>query len=154
MSELAQVLTYEKFEIAFKSFMKQAETNAISGKARGSKSPVGIVAPKASDSSGKLLVDGAHLGVQYGQGTASQSPYFNWHVVSIYYLVSDKHICLGIEEDIYGKVKQLPAKRYAIIGNKKAYVAVFFEDDVDSIDFHELYDAFMKLANNVRSLGL
>lgn len=154
MSELAQVLTYEKFEIAFKSFMKQAETNAISGKARGSKAPAGIVASKASDSSGKLLVDGAHLGVQYGQGSASQSPYFNWHVVSIYYLVCEKRICLGIEEDIYEKVKQLPVKRYAIIGNKKAFVAVFYEDDVDIIDFHELYDAFMELAENVRSLGL
>lgn len=152
MSELAKVLPYEKFETAFKSFMKQAEDNAISGKSRGSKAPVGIVAPKASDSSGKLLVDGAHLGVQYGQGAASQSPYFNWGVVSIYYLVSDNRICLGIEEDIYGKVRQLPAKRYAIIGNKKAYVAIFYEVDADSLDFHELYDAFMKLADKVRSL--
>ena len=152
MSELTKVLPYEKFETAFKSFMKQAEANAITGKSRGSKAPVGIVAPKASDYSGKLLVDGAHLGVQYGQGAASHSPYFNWGVVSIYYLVSDNRICLGIEEDIYGKVRQLPAKRYAIIGNKKAYVAIFFEVDADSLDFHELYDAFMRLADKVRSL--
>lgn len=94
MSELQEVLSFEKFELAFKSFMNQAESNAISGKSRGSKSPLGIVATKASDSSGKLLVDGAHLGVQYGQGAASRSPYFNWGVVSIYYLVSEKRICL------------------------------------------------------------
>lgn len=118
-SELSRVVNRESFASAYRKFMEQAEENSISQKSHGSRVPYGF-------SKQMILVDGGNFCQHFGQGTASKTPYMNWWVVSIYYLVDSGRIIIGIEEDRYPFVKQMKPVRYERIGNKKVDVAVFY----------------------------
>ena len=90
-SDLSKTVTVNAFEQAYIKFIEQADKNAISKKAQGSKTPYGFsVRPEC---------DGAHFKQQFGQGTPSSTPYMNLWVVSIYYIIDSGNIVMGIEED-------------------------------------------------------
>ena len=147
-SELSQVVTATAFEKAYAAFIDQADKNASSGKAQGSKTPYGF--------SEKPECDGAHFKSQYGQGTPSAAPYMNWFVVSIYYLPNSGDIIMGIEEDRYSHLKEMSIKplRYAQIGNKKVSTAVFYSTNKSSVDYGELHEKFISVCEEVMRLGL
>ena len=152
-SELQSVLTYDCFCRAFESFIKQADENAISGKGRGSKKPEGI-SYFLKDRSGKLLVDGGALGQQFGQGAASKSPYFNWHVLSIYYIPSEKRIVLGIEANRYHSLEKLRPYTLRELPGKNVKIAVFYECRKPDTDYQTLYQKFIALSEEIMRIGL
>ena len=80
-SELRRVITAERFEMAYKLFMEQADKNAISKKSNGEKLPFGVT--KEDDDRIKEIDGWGRFGVaqHYGQGAASKTPYLNWFVV-------------------------------------------------------------------------
>ena len=140
-SELSQVVTATAFEKAYAAFIDQADKNASSGKAQGSKTPYGF--------SEKPECDGAHFKSQYGQGTASATPYMNWSVVSIYYLPNSGDIIMGIE-DRYSFLKEMSIKpEYAQIGNKKVRTAIFYSTNKSRVDYGELYEKFISVCEEV-----
>ena len=147
-SELSQVVTATAFEKAYAAFIDQADKNASSGKAQGSKTPYGF--------SEKPECDGAHFKSQYGQGTPSAAPFMNWFVVSIYYLPNSGDIIMGIEEDRYSHLKEMSIKplRYAQIGNKKVSTAVFYSTNKSSVDYGELHEKFISVCEEVMRLGM
>lgn len=147
-SELSKTVSAAAFERAYKAFMEQAEKNAISGKAQGSKVPFGF--------SEKPECDGAHFKPQYGQGAPSAAPYMNWWVVSIYYLPKSGNILMGIEEDRYPHLKEIQIKplRYDQIGNKKVNTAVFYAAHKTYVNYGELYEKFLQVCEEVMRLGL
>lgn len=147
-SELSKVVTAQAFEKAYAAFIEQADKNAISGKAQGSKTPYGF--------SEKPECDGAHFKPQYGQGSPSAAPYMNWWVVSIYYLPNSGNIIMGIEEDRYSHLKEMTIKplRYDQIGNKKINTAVFYSANKSSVNYGELYEKFISVCEEVMRLGL
>lgn len=120
MSQLSQRVTAKAFENAYARFIEQADRNAETKKAQGSKIPYGF--------SEKPECDGAYFKAQYGQGAPSAAPYMNWWVVSIYYLPTNGNIIMGIEEDRYPHLKEMSIEplRYDQVGNKKVSTAVFF----------------------------
>ena len=140
-SELSQVVTATAFEKAYKAFIVQADENASSGKAQGSQTPDGFLE--------KPKCDGAHFKSQYGQGTASATPYMNWSVVSIYYLPNSGDIIMGIE-DRYSFLKEMSIKpEYAQIGNKKVRTAIFYSTNKSRVDYGELYEKFISVCEEV-----
>ncbi|MGO4926870.1 DUF7225 domain-containing protein [Streptococcus alactolyticus] len=147
-SKLRTVVKAEAFEKAYKAFIEQADKNAVSKKAQGSKIPFGF--------SEKPECDGAHFKAQYGQGAPSAAPYMNWWVVSIYYLPNNGNIIMGIEEDRYPHLKEMSIKplRYDQIGNKKVNTAVFYSATKNSVNYVELYECFMSVCEEVMKLGL
>lgn len=147
-SVLSKVVTVDAFEKAYKAFIEQADKNAVSKKAQGSKVPFGF--------SEKPECDGAHFKAQYGQGAPSAAPYMNWWVVSIYYLPNNGNIIMGIEEDRYPHLKEMSIKplRYDQIGNKKVNTAVFYSATKNSVNYDELYEYFMSVCEQVMKLGL
>ena len=147
-SELSRVVTVEAFENAFKHFIEQADQNAKTKKAQGTKVPYGFLE--------KPECDGAQFGVTYGQGAASASPYMNWWVVSIYYLPKSGNIILGIEEDRYFHLKRMNIKpfRFSQIGNKKDKVAIFYSKPKRNVNYRELYEKFLQVCEEVMRLGL
>ena len=147
-SELSRIVTPEAFEDAFKHFIEQADKNAKTKKAQGTKVPYGF--------SEKPKCDGAQYGVRYGQGAPSASPYMNWWVVSIYYLPKSGDIILGIEEDRYHSLKKMEISplRYTQIGNKKNRVAVFYSSPKIYVNYRELYEKFIQVCEEVMRLGL
>lgn len=147
-SELSQVVTAAVFEKAYAAFIDQADKNASSGKAQGSKTPYGF--------SEKPECDGASFKPQYGQGAASAAPYMNWWVVSIYYLPNSGNIIMGIEEDRYSHLKEMSIKplRYDRIGNKKVNTAVFYSTNKSSVDYGELHEKFISVCEEVMRLGM
>lgn len=147
-STLRKIVTADAFEKAYRAFIGQADKNAISKKAQGSKIPYGF--------SEKIECDGAIFKAQYGQGVPSAAPYMNWWVVSIYYLPSNGDIIIGIEEDRYPHLKEISIKplRYERIGNKKVNVAVFYLTNINSVNYNALYEYFILLCEDVMRLGL
>ncbi len=141
-SKLSQVVTATAFKNAYAAFIGQADKNALSGKAEGAKTPYGF--------SEKPECDGALFKCQYGQGTASATPYMNWFVVSIYYLPNSGDIIMGIEEDRYSPFKEMSIKpEYAQIGNKKVRTAIFYSTNKSRVDYGELYEKFISVCEEV-----
>ena len=151
MSDLRRILTLDKFTVAFDKFVEQADKNALSNKANGSKKPFGIVDGKAK---GKILIDSGYLGQTFGQGTPSATPYFNWHCVSIYYLTNENQFILGIERYRYQHIMELHPKYFKKIGNKKIDIGVFYECGKSELDYSTLYDSFINVSELVIELGL
>ena len=92
--------------------MKQAEENSVTGKSNGSRTPEGFV---------KMKDDGADFVQHFGQSAASKTPYMNWWILSIYYLVDSGNIVMGIEEERYHHLNEMkiqPSRRERI-GRKK-----------------------------------
>ena len=145
VSELRQNVTPEKFEAAFTVFLEQAEKNAISGKSHGGRTPYGFEK--------NTYFDGANFVYHYGQGAASKTPYINWWVLSVYYIVEKGSIVMGIEEKRYPHLNQMKPLRYKQIGNKRENVAVFYETLKDRIDYAVLYERFIS-AEEIMALGL
>lgn len=147
-SDLSKTVTVNAFEQAYIKFIEQADKNAISKKAQGSKTPYGFsVRPEC---------DGAHFKQQFGQGAPSSTPYMNWWVVSIYYLPENGNIIMGIEEDRYPHLKEIQIKplRYDQIGNKKVNTAVFYAAHKTYVNYGELYEKFLQVCEEVMRLGL
>ena len=152
MSELSELLTFERFKKAFNFFVNQAEKNAISGQGEGSTALAGV--PKLNED-GK--VDGAHIGQKFGQGGASSAPHLNWHVVSIYYIVKERRFVIGIQkaryrDDHLSDMNPFSTEELPISKDKE--IAVFYEVDKSHLNTKDLYDNFMKTCEQVRTLGL
>lgn len=145
-SELSKIITADVFKRAYAKFIEQADKNAVSGKGEGGKTPYGFTA--------KPTCDNANVGIHFGQGGASKTPYMNWWVVSIYYVVKEKLIILGIEEDRYPHIKEMHPIGRIQIGNKKTMVAVFYKSTKDNIDYDKLHRTFIKVSEEVMRLGL
>lgn len=145
-SELRQILSRDLFENAYLQFIEQAEKNAISKRAHGSKIPFGFL--------GKNEFDGAGFSQHFGQGAASNTPYMNWWVVSIYYLVDSDNIIVGIERDRYPYLKKMKPLKFKQIGNKKSDIAVFYESTKERVNYDELYETFINVAEEVMQHGL
>lgn len=156
MSELAKLLTYDRFCEAFEHFIKQADENVITKRSNGSKVPFGLSADNQvrKGRSGKLIVDGGDLGQQFGQGAASLTPYFNWHVLSIYYIPAQQRIVLGIETERYASLGKLQPDKSEKISRKKMNVAVFGEYKRVQIDYKKLYKDFIDLSERIMKIGL
>lgn len=148
MSELRTFVSAEAFEKAYKMFIEQAEKNAVSKKAQGTKTPYGF--------SKKPNCDGAEFKCEYGRGAASATPYMNWWAVSVYYLPQNESIIMGIEKDRYPHLNEMNTKplRYSNIGNKTTSVAVFYSATKVQVDYKELYEKFINVCEEVMSLGL
>lgn len=153
LSELRKVLTYERFCEAFKCFIMQADENVISKKATGSRRPFGIYSNNR-DKSGKLIIDGGSLGQQYGQGAASKTPYFNWHVVSIYYVPIQQRIILGIETGRYPSLEKLQPYKVEGVRGRESKIAVFDEYNKAQIDYKKLYENFIGISERIMQIGL
>ena len=145
-SELRQNITPEKFEAAFKVFLEQAEKNAVSGKSHGGRTPYGF--------DNNTYFDEADFVTHYGQGAASKTPYINWWVLSIYYVVDKGSIVMGIEERRYPHLERMKPIRFKQIGNKRENVAVFYETLRDRIDYATLHLKFITIAEEIMRLGL
>lgn len=148
-SELCCLLTAELFEKIYTRFIEQAEENAITKKAYGCRTPYGI-----TFSGENKLIDGGTFSQHFGQGAASKTPYINWHVVSIYYIVESSRIVLGIEEDRYPYLKRMKPIKSEQIGNKKTKVSVFYESTKESVDFGSLYECFIRVSEEVMKIGM
>ena len=144
-SELCKNVSVEIFERIFKDFMRQADDNAKIGKSFGGKKP------KYLDN---CFLDGADLGYHYGQGAAAKTPYLNWWVLSIYYLPENGKIIMGIEAHRYPYLNKMKPITYKIIGNKNDKVAVFYETTKETIDYEELYNYFIDVAEQIMRLGV
>lgn len=143
-SELSRIVTADAFENAFVKFIEQADKNAISKKANGSMTPYGF--QKSPE------CDGARFKQQFGQGTPSMSPYMNWWVVSIYYIVDSGDIVVGIEENRYPQIKKMTPLDLIPIGKKKIKVAMFYKTTKYNINYIELYNHFLNVCEEVMNL--
>ena len=144
-SELSRIFTAESFEKAYSMFLEQADKNAISQKAQGSTIPFGVSAP---------ISDGFALTQHFGQGVAGKTPYLNWHVVSIYYIVDEARIVMGIETERYPHLNQMKPLKYEQFGNRKASIAVFYESAKAEINYAELYERFIDVSEEVMRLDV
>ena len=146
-SGLSKVVTKEMFAKAYVDFMKQADENAITGKGKGSRTPSGFENLK------NKRIDGWMVSQHFGQGGASLTPYINWYVVSVYYIVNQSRIVIGIEKDRYKKVDEMKHLGFEQIGNKNTKIAVFYETSKADVDFDVLYDEFIRVAEEVYRIG-
>ncbi len=144
-SELSQNVSAEKFELIFKDFLRQADDNAKTGKSFGGKTP------KSLDN---CFFDGAHLRCHYGQGAASKTPYLNWWVLSIYYLPNNGNIVMGIEDYRYPYIDQMKPIIHKFVGNKQDKVAVFYETTKSTLNYKDLYNHFVDVAEQIMKLGV
>lgn len=145
-SEISQIFKDPKvFENMYSHFLEQADKNNISGKANGGKTPYGLADNKC---------DNADLTTHFGQGGAGTTPYLNWHVVSLYYIVDESRILMGIEKDRYKFIKQMSPLRYEKFKNRKTEMAVFYETMREKIDYTELCEKFIEVSEQVMRLGL
>ncbi len=144
-SELMELVSLEKFQVAYNKFLEQADENAVSGKSKGKKLPYGLEYGK---------IDKKNFTQHFGQGAATKTPYMNWHVVSIYYIPDEGRILIGIEKDRYRHVNKMSRIRAEQIGNKKTDVAIFYETTKSKLDYKELYDEFIKVCGKVMELGV
>ena len=142
-----QIVTEDMFETAYRKFMAQAEENARTKKSRGPRIPEGF-----EFTNGRI--NGGNFTQHYGQGAASKTPYINWHVVSIYYVVDRARIFIGIEVDRYPHINKMKPLRREAFGNRKTDIAIFYETTKDKIDFNELYNKFISVSEEVMSIGL
>jgi len=147
-SELSLLVSAEAFEKAYKCFIEQADKNAVTKKAQGTKIPYGF--SRISE------CDGSTFKAQYGQGAASKAPYMNWWVVSIYYIPENGEIIIGIEENRYRHLKELKTKPicYSQIGNKKVDTAVYYSATKDNVDYNELYKVFIQICEEIKEIGM
>lgn len=147
-SELAKMVTLERFEKAFNAFSVQALENSKTHKANGKKVPFGF--------SKKVDVDGAIFGLHYGQGGATKTPYMNWWVASIYFLPEKGEIVFGIEENRYPHLAEMSIKATACkkIGNKPEPVAIFYTATKDDLKIDELYEIFLNVCEEIMRVGL
>ena len=148
-SELRTFLTKELFIKTYAQFVEQANKNAVSKKANGPRIPLTM-----SFANGNNTLDGGNLSQHFGQGVASSTPYINWWVVSIYYIVNDSKVIVGIEEDRYPHLDKMRSLKSERIGNKKSNVAIFYESSSEDIDFAEFYNTFIGVCEEVISIGL
>lgn len=144
-SELRRILSKEKFVAAFRYFLQQVDENAKTGKAEGSQTLYGLSTSR---------VNGSDLTQHFGQCNVSETPYMKWHVVSIYYVVKEHRIVLGIEKDRYQHSSEMRSLKDKKIGNRKLAIAVFYEIDFESIDYDDLYEKFITVSEEVMRLGL
>ena len=144
-SELRRILSEERFVTAFRKFQEQVDKNAETGKAEGSQTLYGLSTSQ---------IDGGDLTQHFGQGAASETPYVNWHVVSIYYVVKEHRIVIGIEKDRYQHIYEMSSLKEEKIGNRQSDIAVFYEADVETVDYDELYEKFILVSEKVIRLGL
>lgn len=144
-SKLRQGVSAEKFELIFKEFIRQADENAKTGKSFGGKKPKYL---------SNYYFDGAELCCHYGQGAASKTPYLNWWSLSIYYIPENGRIIMGIENNRYPHLNKMKPISHRFVGNKKDKVAVFYEATKDAIDYKELYDNFIDVAEQIMRLGV
>lgn len=147
-SDLSTVVTQRMFEQAYEKFIEQAEQNAFSKKSNGSRTPYGFAsAPEC---------DGAVFMQHFGQGAPSATPYMNWWVVSVYYLVDSGDIVLGIEEGRYPYLNDMQMKpiRFERVGKRKNRIAVYYFSKKDNLDYENLYEKFISICEEVMRLGL
>ena len=144
-SELCKSISVETFELIFKDFLRQADDNAKTGKSNGG------TKSKYSDN---CFFDGADLHTNYGQGAATKTPHLNWWVLSIYYLPDNGNIIMGIEDYRYPYLNQMQPNTFKNVGNKKDKVAVFYETSKATINYKELYDKFIDVAEQIMRLGV
>lgn len=147
-SQLSKVVTAQKFKEAYTAFIKQADENVESDRAKGKRTPSGF--------DKKPECDEADFAVSFGRGRASKTPYMNWHVVSIYYLPDGGDIIIGIEKKRYAHLKemQIQPSRYARIGDKDDDIAVFYSGNKNTVNYDELYNNFIDVCEEVMRLGL
>ncbi len=143
-SSLSSHVTAEVFEKSYRKFMEQAEKNAVSKKAHGKRIPYGL--------NDRTEFDGGDFVQHFGQGSASKTPYLNWWVVSVYYIIGSR-IVIGIEENRFPHLGKMTPIKYEMIGNKKERIAVFYETPVENIDFRKLYESFINVSEEVMQLN-
>ena len=102
--------------------------------------------------SGKNALDGADFTQHFGQGAASKTPYMNWHVVSVYYVVETGRIVIGIEKERYKQLDRMHPIRFEHLGNRKTEVAIFYETVKDKIVYKVLYEKFIGISEEVMAL--
>lgn len=61
---------------------------------------------------------------------------------------------MGIEEKRYPHLCKMKPLGFKQIGNKKETVAVFYETLKDRVDYSELYERFISVAEEIMTLGL
>lgn len=144
--QLSRIITFEKFEQAYSSFIEQADKNVMTKKGEGSKTPFGF--------DGNNIINNWSFSQHFGQGAASRTPYVNWFVVSIYYVTESGKIVVGIEEDRYPHLDKMNPIKTEEIGKKDRYVAVFYECNKNNIDYEKLYEHFISVSEQVIDLGL
>ena len=144
-SELRQKVDVETFELIFREFLRQSDDNAITKKSFGG---------KKSKYLDNTRFDGADLLTQYGQGAASKTPHINWWVLSIYYLPNNGKIIMGIEADRYPHLDKMKPISYKDIGGRDVKIAVFYETTKNTLNYVELYDTFLDVAEQVMRLGV
>ena len=147
-SEISQDLTQEMFEQAYTYFINQADINAKTDTAEGTKVPYGY--------NEIPYYNCAAFKSEYGQGRASSRPHMNWWVISIYYLPNSGQIILGIEENRYKHQKKMTIKPKEIktIGKNKTKVLIYYSTNKKNVDYKILYDKFIELCDEVLRLGL
>ena len=145
-SELSRIITFEKFQKAYSSFIEQADKNVMTRKGEGSKTPFGF--------DGDNIINNWSFSQHFGQGAASRTPYVNWFVVSIYYVIESAKIIVGIEKERYPHLDKMNPIKIEEVGKKDRYVAVFYECDKNNIAYKELYEHFISISEQVINLGV
>ena len=141
ISELRQSITLERFAAAFEEFMRKAEEKMKVGK------EIPSVFSQAN------LKGLACLSAHYGQGAVSKAPYLNWHVLSIYYIVDEGIIVIGIQRHRYPHLSKMKPLRDKIVPGKQE-VAVFYSTIIERIDYPAMYEKFMGIAEQIIRLGM
>ena len=148
ISELRTIVTQQVFEQVYEKFMEQAEKNALAKKSNGSRTPYGFFSvPKC---------DGADFLQHFGQGASSVTPYMNWWVVSVYYVVNCRDIMIGIEEGRYPFFDDMRMKpmRFERVGKRKNRIAVYYSTNKETVNYESLYEGFITICEEVMRLGL
>ena len=145
-SQLSKIITFEKFEKAYSSFIEQADKNVMTKKGEGSKTPFGF--------DGDNVINNWSFSQHFGQGAASKAPYISWFVVSIYYVTDNAKVVVGIEKERYPHLDKMNPIKTEEFGKKDRYVAVFYECNKDNIDYEKLYEQFISVSEQVITLGL
>lgn len=145
-SELSRIISYEKFEKAYGSFIEQADKNVMTKKGEGSKIPLGF--------DGENVINNWKFSQHFGQGAASRTPYISWFVVSIYYVIENAKIIVGIEKERYPHLDKMNPIKIEEVGKKDRYVAIFYECNKNNIDYKELYEHFISISEQVINLGV
>ena len=145
-SHLREQVSKEAFEIAYEHFLEQADKNAASKSISGSKK-----VPKGFEHLPDHKIDGWDFTTNYGSGYPSNTPYLNWHVVSIYYFPSTGQIIIGIEAKRYKEhtgrnVNEMHPQRMKNFDGKNRIVAVFYQTLKENLNYNELYEKFMNVS--------
>ena len=148
ISELSTVVTQPVFEQAYDKFMEQAEKNVLSKKSNGSRTPYGFSSIPNCDGAGFLQ--------HFGQGAPSMTPYMNWWVVSVYYIVDSRDIIIGIEEGLYPLVNDMQMKpiRFERVGKRKNRIAIYYSTNKEILNYADLYENFIAICEEVMRLGV